>query len=51
MVIAHALARKGADEYAVARMVQDLKGLGYERTVLMSDQEPAILALKEVVKI
>ena len=38
---------KGADDYAVARMAQDLKNLGYRRTILKSDPEPSIKVLKE----
>ena len=49
-VMAHMLPRKGADEYAVERLKQDLGLLGYKRIVLKSDQEPAILALKAEVK-
>ena len=44
------LPRKGVDEYAVERLKQDIGLLGYRRIVLMSDQEPAILALNAEVK-
>ena len=46
---AHMLPRKGPGEYAVSRLVQDIERLGHRRIVFKSDQEPARLALKEVV--
>ena len=47
---AHMMPRKGPDEHAVKRMQQDIKNLGYRRIIIKSDQEPAILALKEEVR-
>eukprot|EP00974_Lingulodinium_polyedra_P067665 6552644-Lingulodinium_polyedra.AAC.1 len=49
-VMAHLLPRKGADPYAVARVVQDIRNTGYKRIILKSDQEPSIMALKQEVK-
>ena len=49
-VMAHMVPRKGADEHAVMRIVQDIKNLGYKKVIFKSDQEPAILALKEEVR-
>ena len=49
-VMAHMIPRKGTDEHAVMRIVQDIKNLGYRKIIFKSDQEPAILALKDEVK-
>ena len=38
----------GEDQYAVDRLVEDLKWLGFSRVSLRSDNEPAILKLLEV---
>ena len=35
----------GADGYAVARLVEDIKWLGYAKLLVKSDNEPAIVAL------
>ena len=49
--MAHVLPRKGVDAYAVRRIVSDItKMLGYSEFILKSDQEPAILALKNMIK-
>ena len=40
----------GGDEYAVARVISDIRGLGYNMIVLKSDQESPIKALKEAVR-
>ena len=47
---AHMVPRKGVDEHAVRRVVQDIKNLGYRKITFASDQEPAILAMKEEVR-
>ena len=49
-VIAHMVPRKGPDEHAVARVAQDIKNFGYRKIIFKSDQEPAILALKDEVR-
>ena len=46
---AHLLPRKGPDPYAVDRISRDLQLLGHRRFIFKSDQEPAILALKDAV--
>ena len=38
---------KGADEYAVAELKNDVCGRGFAEVLVRSDNEPAILALKE----
>jgi hypothetical protein len=49
--MAHVLPKKGVDAYAVRRIVSDItEMLGYSEFVLKSDQEPAILALKNMIK-
>ncbi len=40
---------KGRDPYAIKRVTQSLKALGYPRMDLKTDQEPAIMKLKEAV--
>ena len=50
VIFAHMLPRKGLDEHVVARVAQDLKSLGYKMIILKSDQEPALLALKDEVR-
>ena len=47
---AHVMPQKGLHPYAVKRVVQDIKLLGYSRINLKSDQEPAIRALLGAVK-
>eukprot|EP00974_Lingulodinium_polyedra_P091361 8857574-Lingulodinium_polyedra.AAC.1 len=49
-VAARLVPRKGADPYAVARVVQDIKHTGSKRLILKSDQEPSIMAMKQEVK-
>ena len=49
-IFAHVVPRKGRDNYAAARIAQDIRILGYKRLYVKTDQEPAILALKEMVK-
>ena len=39
--------KKGADEYAVAELKNDVCGRGFAEVLVRSDNEPAILALKE----
>ena len=49
VITAHMMPRKGPDEYATSRIAQDIRGLGYRKIILKSDQEPAIVALKDSV--
>ena len=48
-LFAHAVRRKGADDegYAVSRLVEDVKWLGYTKVILKSDCERAILRLMQ----
>jgi hypothetical protein len=50
IVIAHVIEEKGANEYAVKRLSQDLKLTGYRKIIFKSDNEPAIIALKQGVE-
>ena len=50
IVTAHVVEEKGANEYAVKRLSQDLKLTGYRKIIFKSDNEPAIIALKQGVK-
>ena len=49
-VMSRLVPEKGATGYAVKRLAQDIDLLGYNKLVLKSDQEPAIIALKAAVK-
>ena len=46
---AHFLKNKGAEHYAVERVSRELTCLGYGKSTLKDDQEPAIKALREAV--
>ena len=50
VITAHIVPKEGVDEHTVARIAQDIKNLGYKKIILKSDQEPAILALKEEIR-
>ena len=48
LTFAHVVPVKGADiESAAKRLIEDVKASGIKRVVMKSDQEPAILALKD----
>ena len=47
-VLSHVVPRKGADPYAVRRVLDDLRWLGYKRLNLKSDSEASIVELKRV---
>ena len=47
MKFAHQVEEKGPNEYAIIAVVADIEQLGIKRFIFKSDQEPAILALKE----
>jgi len=48
-IFADVVPATGLNPYAVARMKANLESLGYKRVVIKTDQEPAIMALKEAV--
>ena len=50
MTFAHVVERKGPVDSTTRRLVADLDWLGLRRLVFKSDQEPAILALKQAVR-
>ena len=50
MTFAHVVERKGPVDFTTRRLVADLDWLGLRRLVFKSDQEPAILALKQAVR-
>ena len=50
MTFAHVVERKGPVDSTTRRLVADLDWLGLRRLVSKSDQEPAILALKQAVR-
>lgn len=50
LMFAYVLEAKGCNSYAVDRLDKTLEGLGHNRIILKSDQEPAIIALKTAVK-
>ena len=50
MTFAHVVERKGPVDSTTRRLVADLDWSGLRRLVLKSDQEPAILALKQAVR-
>ena len=50
MIKARLAPSKGVSAHAIKRIAKDLQLLGYPRVILKSDQEPAILSLKERVK-
>jgi hypothetical protein len=41
---------KGVNSFAVKMLAKILTSTGYRRVIVKSDQEPAIMALKEAVK-
>ena len=50
MTLTHVVERKGPVDSTTRRLVADLDWLGLRRLVFESDQEPAILALKQAVR-
>ena len=50
MVCAWTVPRKGIDAYAIVMLRKMTERLGHKRIVMRSDNEPAILALKEAVR-
>ena len=49
-VCAWTVPRKGIDAYAIVMLRKMIERLGHKRIVMRSDNEPAILALKEAVR-
>ena len=49
-VMAHVVHEKGPNEYAISRVANEIRNLGYNKIIFKSDQEPAIKALKNKVK-
>ena len=50
MIFARVVPRKGVHPYAVKCLASDIARLGHQRLVLKSDDEPAIVALKEAAR-
>ncbi len=50
-VYAHVVPAKGNNQHAVKKLSQTLGELGHKKMILKSDQEPAMIELKELVKI
>ena len=50
ILTAHVIEEKGANEYAVKRLSQDQRLMGYRKIIFKSDNEPAIIALKQGVR-
>ena len=50
VTLARVVPKKGRDQYAIERLQKDIANLGYKKMILKSDNEPAIVALKEAVK-
>ena len=50
MIVSKVVPRKGVVDYAVGTLKKAIEQLGYKKIVLKSDNEPAILALKEAVR-
>ena len=47
---AHLVEQKGVDACAIKRIVRDIALLGYKKIIFKSDNEPAIIALKQAIK-
>ena len=50
MITARVVPSKGLDSYAVQSVKRMIERLGYKKIIMKSDNEPAILALKEAVR-
>lgn len=51
MVGAHVVPKKGKEAFAIKVLAKDISLLGYPKVILKSDGEPAIVALKDAVKL
>ena len=49
-ISAHVVPEKGRNPHAIKILRRGIENLGYKKMILRSDQEPAIMALKESVK-
>ena len=47
---ARVVPKKGKHPYAVKGVMQDIEWMGYKKVILKSDQEPAILEVKDIIK-
>ena len=47
MKFAHMVEEKGPNEYAIAQVKEDIESMGIRRMIFKTDQEPAIVALRE----
>ena len=50
MTMARVVPSKGVDSYAVETVKKMVERLGYKKIIMKSDNEPAVLALKEAVR-
>ena len=50
MIMARVVPSKGVDSYAVETVKKMVERLGHRKIIMKSDNEPAILALKEAVR-
>ena len=50
VALARVVPKKGRDQYAIERLQKDIANLGYKKLILKSDNEVAIVALKQAVK-
>ncbi len=50
MIMARVVPSKGVDSYAAETVKKMVERLGYRKIIMKSDNEPAILALKEAVR-
>ena len=50
VMFARMMPRKGRDAYAIRQVTNDLESLGHPKIILKSDNEPAIKALKDCVR-
>ena len=50
LALARVVPKKGRDQYAIERLQKDIANLGFIEMISKSDNEPAIIALKEAVK-
>ena len=47
MKLAHLVEEKGLSEYAIEQVKEDIEAMGIRRMIFKTDQEPAIVALRE----
>ena len=47
MKFAHMVEEKGPNEYAIEQVKEDIESMGIRRMICKTDQEPAIVALRE----